>query len=58
MMKKKAEPEKTEGVNKIKSRFQLTEKQRTIILISLLIFAIGFIYWTKNSYNQNFIDSF
>jgi hypothetical protein len=35
-----------------------TEKQRTVILLLLLIFALGFIYWTKNQYNQNFIDSF
>ncbi len=38
--------------------WQITEKQRTIILLLLLIFAIGFILWTRGQYNSNFVDSF
>lgn len=38
--------------------WRVSEKQRTIILVLLLVFAIGFIYWTKNQYSTNFIDSF
>jgi hypothetical protein len=38
--------------------WQITEKQRSIILLILLVFALGFIYWTKNSYDNNFVDSF
>lgn len=38
--------------------FRLTEKHRTIILLVLLAIAIGFIIWTKNSYSENFTDSF
>jgi Tfp pilus assembly protein PilO len=38
--------------------WQITEKQRTVILLLLLVFAIGFIYWTKTSYDSNFVDSF
>lgn len=36
----------------------ITEKQRTMILLVLLVFAVGFIMWTKNSYTDNFVDSF
>ncbi len=36
----------------------ITEMQRTIALLVLLAFAIGFIYWTKNSYTSNFVDGF
>lgn len=38
--------------------WQLTEKQRTIILLLLLAFAIGFIIWTRQQYSTNFVDSF
>lgn len=36
----------------------ITEKQRTIALLILLAFAVGFIYWTKNSYSSNFVEGF
>lgn len=36
----------------------ITEKQRTVFLILLLLFAVGFIIWTKNSYSDNFVESF
>jgi len=38
-------------------KWSITEKQRTVILIALLLFAIGFLFWTKNSYNSNFVES-
>lgn len=38
--------------------FKITEKQRTIILLCLLAFAIGFIIWTNSNYSENFTDSF
>ncbi len=37
---------------------QITEKQRTLVLVVLLVIALGFIYWTKNSYDANFVDGF
>jgi uncharacterized membrane protein YhfC len=37
---------------------QISEKGRTIILVVLLCIAVGFIYWTKNSYDTNFVDGF
>lgn len=39
-------------------QLQFTERQRTIVLIFLLAIAVGFIYWTKNSYSDNFTDTF
>lgn len=38
--------------------WRVSELQRTIILLLLLVFAIGFIYWTKNQYSSNFVDTF
>ncbi len=35
----------------------MKEGVRTIILFALLIVAIGFIMWSQNSYNQNFLDT-
>jgi len=39
-------------------KFQINEKQRTVILVLLIIFAIIFILWTKNQYSVNFTESF
>ncbi len=38
--------------------WRMTEKQRTILLFLLLVIAIGFIYWTKNQYYTNFVNTF
>jgi uncharacterized membrane protein YhfC len=37
--------------------FRLKEWQRTVILLALLVLAIGFIIWSKNQYNTNFVDN-
>lgn len=39
-------------------KWRLTEKQRTVVLLLLLVLAVGFIIWTKSSYDSNFVDSF
>lgn len=44
-------------INKFKS-WRVTEKQRTVILLLLLIFSIGFIIWTRGQYDSNFVDTF
>jgi uncharacterized membrane protein YhfC len=36
----------------------ITERKRTVILLLLLLVAIGFIFWTRNQYDSNFIESF
>ena len=36
----------------------ISEKKRTVLLVVLLFFAVGFIIWTKNSYSSNFVESF
>lgn len=41
-----------------KPSIRITEKQRTVILLCLLAFAIGFIMWTRESYSSNFVDTF
>lgn len=35
----------------------MREGLRTIILIMLFVFAVGFIIWTQNSYDQNFLET-
>lgn len=40
------------------STFYLREWQRTVLLLLLLAFAIGFIYWTRTQYADNFVDTF
>ncbi len=37
---------------------ELREWQRTVILLLLIFFAVGFILWTRQQYQNNFIDSF
>lgn len=44
-------------LNKIR-QWRLTEKQRTVALLLLLAFAVGFIIWTNSNYSNNFVDSF
>lgn len=34
----------------------MTERNRTILLIALLIIAVGFIIWTQGEYQNNFVD--
>jgi hypothetical protein len=47
------------GINMRKIlNWKITEKQRTLILVLLLAFAVGFIFWTKNSYSSNFVEGF
>jgi|GEM_PF-1365350 len=41
-----------------KPKFYLKEWHRTVILLLLLAFAVGFIVWTNNQYNTNFTGSF
>lgn len=41
-----------------KPKFLITEKQRTLLLLVLLAFAIGFIFWMKSSYSTNFVEGF
>lgn len=41
-----------------KSKPRISEKQRTVILLVLLSFTIGFIYWIQNGIDQNFIETF
>ena len=38
--------------------WRITEKQRTVLLLLLLIFAVGFIIWTRQQYSSNFTESF
>jgi lipopolysaccharide export system protein LptC len=35
----------------------MRESVRTVILILLLIIAVGFIYWTQNNYEANFVET-
>ena len=42
---------------KIRS-YRISEKQRTIILLILLAFAIGFMFWMRSQYSSNFVDTF
>lgn len=35
----------------------MSEKIRTVILFILLGVAIGFIYWSTNSYENNFVET-
>lgn len=37
---------------------RVSEKTRTVLILLLFVFAVGFIYWTKNQYTTNFIESF
>ncbi len=39
-------------------RFVLKEWQRTVLLVALIAFAIGFIIWTKQQYESNFVETF
>ena len=39
------------------SRLRISEKQRTAILIALIVFAVGFIYWIQSGIDQNFVDT-
>lgn len=39
------------------SRFRISEKQRTVILVALIIFAVGFIYWIQSGIDQNFVET-
>lgn len=41
-----------------KRRFTVTEKQRTVVLVLLFLFAVVFIFWMKNSYSVNFVEDF
>lgn len=36
----------------------MSEKVRTLVLVSLLFISIAFIVWSQNSYENNFIDTF
>ena len=38
-------------------KFTITEKQRTILLVLLIIFAIGFIYWIQSGIDDNFVET-
>ena len=40
------------------TRLKMSEKQRTVVLLVLLAFALWFIYWTRNQYSTNFLDTF
>lgn len=35
----------------------MREGVRTFILVLLFLFAIGFIVWTQNAYDQNFLET-
>jgi hypothetical protein len=39
-------------------RFRITEKQRTVVLVLLLMLAVGFLLWTRQQYDANFIEAF
>lgn len=36
----------------------MKEWHRTVILLLLIAVAIGFVLWTRNNYDTNFVDSF
>lgn len=36
---------------------RLKEWQRTILLVALLLAAAGYIYWTQQSIETNFVDT-
>lgn len=38
-------------------KFRLKEWHRTIILVVLLVIAVGFIMWSRHSYDVNFTQS-
>lgn len=40
-----------------KRRFRITEKQRTVVLLILIAFAIGFIYWIQSGIDSNFVET-
>jgi hypothetical protein len=40
------------------SKLQLKEWHRTVILILLIVFAIGFIFWSRGQYSTNFVNTF
>jgi len=40
------------------NKWRISEKQRTVVLLLLLIFAFSFLFWTKNQYSSNFVDTF
>ncbi len=57
-MPKKAKKVETKNHGVMKRRqFRITEKQRTIILVALILFAVIFIYWIQNGINENFVDT-
>jgi len=40
-----------------KIKLTITEKQRTVILILMTVFAVGFIYWIQNDIDSNFVET-
>lgn len=40
------------------SKFKIKEWHRTVILLILILFAVGFIIWTNSQYETNFIEAF
>lgn len=34
----------------------MSENKRTIMLLTLLVIVLGFMWWTQNSYSTNFTD--
>lgn len=37
-------------------KIRISEKQRTVILVALLVFSIGFIYYIQHGIDNNFVE--
>ena len=48
---------KNDTLAKVKKSMRISEKQRTLILILLIIFAVGFIFYIQNGIDDNFVET-
>ncbi len=41
----------------VKPRLRFSEKQRTVVLVFLITFAVIYIYWIQSGIDENFVET-